>query len=69
MEKRNVILYHSKKEKMGIVDMSYQSYTANQVINRAANDNTFPKKTLGVKLFKVSLWIAPLVAWALWALR
>ncbi len=54
---------------MGIVDMSYQSYTANQVINQAANDNTFPKKTLGVKLFKVSLWIAPLVAWALWALR
>ncbi|MBY0461826.1 MAG: hypothetical protein K2Q34_01425 [Alphaproteobacteria bacterium] len=49
--------------------MSYQSYTANQVIGRAANDNTFPKKILGVKLLKISLWIAPLVAWVLWALR
>ena len=49
--------------------MSYQSYTANQVIGQAANDNTFPKKALGIKLFKISLWVAPLVAWALWALR
>lgn len=62
-------MYPWKKEKMEVVEMSYPSYTANQVIKRAANDNTFPKKALGVKLFKISLWIAPLVAWCLWTLR
>ena len=60
---------HWKKEKTEIVEMSNQSYTANQIIGRAANDNTFPKKALGIKLFKISWWIAPLVAWTLWALR
>jgi hypothetical protein len=54
---------------MDDMEMGYQSYTANQVIGKAANDNTFPKKVLGMKLFKISLWITPLIAWLLWALR
>ncbi len=42
-------------------------YTANQVIKNAANDNTIPKRALWQQLLKISLFIAPFVAWFLWA--
>jgi hypothetical protein len=43
-------------------------YNAHSVILRAANDNNLPKKELWKKLFKISLWIAPISAWLLlWA--
>jgi hypothetical protein len=41
-------------------------YTATQIIRNAANDNTTPKKLLWQRLLKISLLIAPFVAWFLW---
>lgn len=48
--------------------MSHKNlYNAYDVMNKAANDNTVPRRILWQRLLKISICVAPLVAWLLWA--
>ncbi|MCX7338364.1 MAG: hypothetical protein NTX76_03665 [Alphaproteobacteria bacterium] len=48
--------------------MNYRSvYTAYTVMNRAANDNTIPRKLLIKKILVISMLVGPIIALLLWS--